>query len=223
MTLSKFTTAIAAVLILSLHANADIVDSLDFSIDGQGSTHDNTGSDPVETSPISGGVAPNDWVLTFPNPSSDGTTNEFITDGGVIRVQDWGGEGTVTGGWIATADGTVDITGTGLSIGEDAFNISTEGITWFYSLNGSPAVEVFLGNTELGGPVGAGTDVGNTFTGVAVAAGDTLDYGFTVNVNGTGDGVEISSVEVDFTAVPEPSSAILLGLAGLTIIRRRRS
>lgn len=225
MTLCRLTTAIAAMLMIAQSTNADVVDFLDFSTDGQGSTHDTSGSDPVENSPISGGTAPNDWVLTFPTPSSDGSTNEFITVGGVMRVQDWGGEGTVTGGWTATADGTIDVIGAALVIGTDAFNnVGNEGITWFYSINGGTPIEEFLGETELGGPVAAGTDVGNTFSGISILAGDTIDYGFTVAVDGANDGVEISSVDIHFKAVPEPSAVVLLGsLAGLAFVRRRRS
>lgn len=207
-------------------ANADVVDSLDFSTDGQGSTHDTSGSDPIESSPISGGTAPNDWTLTF-DPglvSSDGSTNEFITSGGVMRVQDWGGDGTVTGNWVASGDGTIDVIGAALTIGADSFNfVGTEGITWFYAINGGTATTLYLGESELGGPVAEGTDVGNTFSDIVVASGDSIDYGFTVNVNGAGDGVEISSVTVDFTAIPEPATATLFGLAGLglCVIRRR--
>ena len=193
--------------------------SMDFSVVGQGSTHD-TGGDAIEPSPIPGA----NWTLTHGDPSSDGTTNEFITvAGSLMRVQDWGGTGTITSNTInIPSNGTVDITGSGFSIGADAFNsVGTEGITWFYSVNGGSAVEVYLGETELGGPVAAGTDVGYSFNNVLVSAGDTLEIGFTVNVNGTDDGVEISAMNVEFAPVPEPISSILLSLAGLTFLFRR--
>lgn len=194
--------------------------SMDFSVPGQGSTHDSV-ADAIEPSPIAGA----NWTLTHDSPSSDTTTNEFITvAGSLMRVQDWGGTGTITSNVInIAANGTVDITGEGLSIGSDAFNsVGTEGITWFYSINGGSTVEMYLGEAELGGPVAAGTNVGYSFNDVSVSTGDTLEIGFTVNVNGTGDGIEISAMDVEFTPVPEPTSAILLSLAGLTSLLRRK-
>jgi hypothetical protein len=201
-------------------ASGTVIYTTDFSVGGQGSTHDTGGSDPIEGSPIVGA----NWTLSFPSPSSDGTTNEFITVGGLMRVQDWGGDGTVTSNPITiTGDGTVDIIGAALSIGSDSFNnVGTEGITWFYTLN-TTTTTLYLGETELGGPVGAGTDVGNTFSPVAVSNGDTLSVGFTVEVDGADDGVEVTSVTVDFTAVPEPTTALLSGLSLLALLRRRRA
>lgn len=206
-------------LLASASVSTAALYSMDFSTPDQGSTHD-TGGDAIEASPIAG----TNWTLTHSTPSSDSTTNEFITvAGSLMRVQDWGGDGTVTSSIInIVANGIVEITGTGLSIGGDSFNtVGTEGITWFYSINGG-TTSTYLGETELGGPVAAGTDVGNSFSSVAVTSGDTLLVGFTVNVNGAGDGVEISALDVEFTPVPEPSSSALLGLGGLALILRRR-
>jgi hypothetical protein len=70
--------------------------------------------------------------------------------------------------------------------------------------------------------VPAGVDVGHSFGNVAVSAGDALLIGFTVNVNGAGDGVEISSLSADFTAIPEPSSCVMLGLGAMAFLLYRR-
>ena len=211
-------TFLCSVLFVS-HVNGALY-SMDFSVPGQGSTHD-SGSDVIEASPISGV----NWTLTFGNVSTDGTTNEFITvSGGLMRVQDWGGAGKVTSDAIHILEnGTVDITGEGLSIGSDAFNaVGTEGITWFYAINGGTPVEHYLGENELGGPVASGTDVGYSFQNISVTSGDSLVIGFEVNVNGAGGGVEISSYDVNFSAVPEPTSFVFLGLAGLVMMARRK-
>lgn len=212
------------ITILALLATASVSSaalySMDFSVAGQGATHSGSGSFAAGT------AAGANWTLDWPNVGTDGSLNEFVTVGGLMRVQDWGGDGTVTSDSITvTSDGTVDITGAALTIGSDVFNsVGTEGITWFYKINSEPTVSVYLGETELGGSaVGSGVDVGNLFDDVAVSSGDTLLVGFTVNVNGANDGVEISSLEVELTPVPEPSSFALLGLAGLaTMLRRRR-
>jgi len=216
---NKITLVVASLALVSPNLSAALY-SMDFSIPGQGSTHD-TGGDALELSPITGA----NWTLTYGAVSSDTTTNEFITTAGnLMRVQDWGGSGTITSQLIPiVANGTVAIAGQGLSIGSDAFNtVGTEGITWFYSINGGSAVAVYLGEAELGGPVASGTDVGHTFSNIAVTSGDSLAIGFTVNVNGTDDGVEISAMTVDFTPAPEPSSSLLLSLGGITCLFRRK-
>ncbi|MEL6106121.1 MAG: hypothetical protein AAFU85_08795 [Planctomycetota bacterium] len=218
---------VAATLLAASPANAAIIYSADFSTPGLGVTHDTTSGSVVFSAP-SPFIGPN-WSITYDESdvSSDLSSNEFITDiPGVMIVQDWGGVGTLTSETInITDDGTVDIIGIGESIGTDAFNNlgDNEGITWFYSINSGAAVTEFLGEVALGGPVASGTDVSNTFGGVSVAAGDTLEVGFFVNVDGAGDGVSISSVEVDFTtAIPEPSSFAALALISVPVLVRRR-
>ena len=218
---------IAVVAFLASPASAAIIYSMDFSTPGQGATHDNSSGSIVFSAPSP--VAGANWTLTYDSTAiaSDGSSNEFITDtGGVMIVQDWGGDGTITSNVINITDnGTVDISGVGVAIGTDAFNnVGTEGITWFYSINSGAPVSMFLDETALGGPVADGTDVGNTFSGVAVSAGDTLEVGFTVNVNGPGDGVSISALDVDFTtAIPEPSSFAALALISIPVLARRRN
>ena len=212
------TLSIGLVSLIAATANgATVLYDADFSTDGQGVTHSTAGGF-SDTSPYSGA----NWILTFDSPSTDSGGNQFITAGGLMSVLDWGGDGTITSLGITIAEtGAVNITGAGLAVGSDVFNIvGNEGITWFYSINSGAPVTVFLGETELGGPVAAGTDVGNSFTNVAVTAGDTLEVGFTVNVNGGGDGVDISSLSVE--TVPEPSTALLGGLALLGFLRRKR-
>ena len=53
---------------------------------------------------------------------------------------------------------------------------------------------------------------------LAAIAGEDLN----LNSTGTGSGVAIDNVSLEVIAVPEPSSAALLGLGGLALILRRR-
>ena len=197
-------------------ASATTIYTADFSNAGEGSTHDND-PDGFETSPLSG----TNWVLTFGSLDTDGTTNEFITVGGVMRVQDWGGTGTITSDSIPiTSNGTVDISGAAAAIAiGPAFNVSGEGLTWFYTLNSTTTTSALLGN---GTSSNNGMDLSNSFNSVAVSSGDTLLVGFTIDVDGVSDGAEISALTVDFTAVPEPTTALLSGLALLALLMRRR-
>lgn len=215
-----------AIVLMSWPATcaAALVYDADFSIPGQGFIH-SSNSPPAAGPQSTAGV---NWIASYlTTPATDGSLNEFVTAGGLFRVQDFGGEGILQSNTITLAAlGSVDISGVALTIGNDVFNsVGNEGITWFYSLNGGSRTEFFLGETELGGgAVPAGVDVGHRFLNVPVAAGDQLMVGFKVNVNGADDGVEISRLSVDFTAtaVPEPSSLALLALAGITSYSRRR-
>lgn len=216
----KTTHCLLLVLALSCsYLSAASIYTMDFSVAGQGATHV-TESGPSPT-------AGENWQLTYPAPETDSSMNEFVTVGGLMRVQDWGGEGTITSDTITIlSNGTVSISGVGETIGDDVFNASSEGVSWFYSLNGDVPVNHFIGQAQLGGSdVVAGVDIGYAFFDIPVTIGDTLKVGFTVDVNGADDGVEVSSLAVDFTAIPEPTSSIFLAFAGSAclFLRNRRS
>lgn len=229
----RLTILALATVVFTSTSYADVVDHLDFSTAGQGVVH-NTTDTLITSGPAAGGAIPNNWVLNYSasNISSDATLNRFVTSGGAMVVDDWGGLGTVEGSWVATSDGTMDIVGVAVTLGNDAFDGTVnngpgitlpEGITWFYSINGGANVEVFLGDADLPGAKLAGSDISNTFGGVSVTAGDTIDYGFSVAVETAGTaGAVISSVEVDFTAVPEPTSTTILAIGLIGLVARRR-
>lgn len=228
--------AFAIGLLMAASTHADVVDFLDFSTDGDGVIH-RSPDFALPNSPVAGGASPNDWLISYDpiNVATDTTLNEFQVQGGVMRVQDWGGVGTLTGNWMATSDGTIDIEGVGVTIGNAPFNSTvvngpgifvTEGITWFYQVNSDPIVEVTLDRVALTGdagtPVTAGTSVGNIFEDIEVSAGDNISYGFWIAVEGENDGVEISSVTIDFSPVPEPASGLIIFLGGIGWATRRR-
>ena len=202
------------ILAVTTGNSAITIYDIDFSVDSHGETHSGSGSF------TAGSFDGENWTLDWPDVQTDSTTNEFITTGGIIRVQDWGGTGTVTSDPITITDaGTVGISGAAVAIADGpAFNAGSEGLTWFYILNGVTIDSGLLGN----GTAVDGTDLGFSFSAIPVSSGDTLVVGFEVDVNGVSDGAEISSLTVDFAPIPEPSAALLGGLGLLTLLLRRR-
>lgn len=196
-------------------AQAETVYDADFSTPGIGSTH-TSGGDPLESSPIAG---PN-WTMSWPSPpASDTTTNSFITQGNTVFIDDWGGDGVLTSDAIDVSSyDLVDIAGVAATHGNDVFNnTSTEYFDWFYSIDaGSQVNQLFTNDGSLD----------HTFSNVDVSGASSLVVGFSFNVNGAGDGVDVSSLTVSGqpTAIPEPATAVLGGLTlvAASLYRRRR-
>ncbi len=199
----------------SSSASAALIYQADFSVAGQGSTHDNSGNDPFETSPVAGA----NWQLSFPTPSSDGSTNKFITENGAMVVDDWGGEGTITGDAVTVpTDGTITVAGVGT--GGD-FNATAEFFNWFYIVNSGTPVTF---GTTFGNPTANGTVFDGSLSGIPVSAGDTVQVGFTINVNGSSDGATVTALTIDHAPVPEPAGFALLfvALLGCVGLLRRK-
>jgi hypothetical protein len=212
LALCAFATAMFAVSRLE----AVLVYSADFSVSGQGSTH-NTVGDAIEASPISGV----NWTISFPTPSSDTTTNEFITTGAVMRIQDWGGAGTLVSnsidvtGWV-----TVDLTGTFSNLSD--INASGEFLRFFYTLDGGSPVSTLVDDNSAAGSLRQPWQILN----LDVSSASSMTIGFNFDVDGAGQGWEVSSLVVDgVTAVPEPAAAlfgaVLCGIIGLGVAVRR--
>lgn len=231
---------LACLGVMETKVAANIVElyAADFSVSGQGVVHDDNDNPPGTLSEQGfngpSTVSGENWTLTFDESTitTDGTPNEFITTGGVMRVQDFGGTGTVTSELLTITDtGTLTVTGSGVGVGGNAFNATAsgddEGITWFYILNGD-TTSLFLDDSDFVGGVDSGTDVGVSFDNIPVVAGDLLSVGFTVTVNGSSDGVEVSELTATIAAIPEPSSflfggVIAGGVGGVLLSRRKRS
>lgn len=199
-----FAIAATSIFGVSSGAAATVVYNADFSVDGIGFTH-TTDNPPAPSDSASGA----NWTISYDSqPSTDGSTNSFITDGGALTASDWGGGGSFISSTIDVSSlDLVDISGLGSGVFN---NPPTEFFTWFYSLDGGAAVTADL-------PSG---DFDQTFSNVDVSGGSSLVVGFNFNHNGGSDGFSISSVSVE--AVPEPSSALLGALGALMLLRRRR-
>lgn len=211
-------TVIATLSLLAFHSavNATIIYTAEFSIAGEGATHSGSGTF------AAGSFDGANWTSSWPTVNTDGTTNSFITVGGNMTVSEWGGNGTLLSDTITfTSDGDFTFSGTAITVSSgDAFNALTEGFEWFYILNSGSEVSFGgVGEGFGGSDIGNGVDLSDSVSGIAVSSGDTLEIGFNFNVDGSADGFDVSSMTVDFNAIPEPSIALF---SGLGLLRRRR-
>lgn len=200
----------------SLSLRGTVIYSADFSSDGVGYSHTTSSPPPDAPSTVDGA----NWTIGYDvTPSSDSSANTFITSGGSLVSDDFGGEA-----YFETDD--IDLTGyTSFSIsaiaetiGNSVFNnLPTEHFTWTYLLDDVVQNGDTLSFTSDG-------SLNYSIAEAAVSAASTLKVRFTFNINGSGDGFDISSIVVDgTTAVPEPSSAaLLLGLGAATLFGMRR-
>jgi PEP-CTERM putative exosortase interaction domain len=161
-----------------------------------------------------GSFATGTGTLTFTTPISFTVT----TAGSVNAI--------LFGGWAAS-DGTFN----------SAFQ--TVGSTITYKVNGgeettTPTISLIDHRPSNSGAIVLGDtalritplalQVGDVFTIVSQQLSFTSTAGFNSAITGTYSGTPFlaSSSGVNLTAVPEPSSAILVAVGGLALIRRRR-
>jgi len=152
------------------------------------------------------------WTVDVSNSgiASDSSTNDFRTKGGVFTIQDIGGIAVwsadpIDVSLVSSVALMSDVAVTGLGA-----NSAAEFLRFYYQLDGADAVET---DFSSGGSLSLPIDV---------SSGSALVVGFSANVNGTGDGWEISNLTVD--AVPEPTSWAVAVLACLVLtgVHRRR-
>jgi len=201
--------AIAAVAGFAAAANAQLY-TADWSVAG-GFTHDSSNAPAAGPQSFNGA----NYTLSYDNtPSTDGSENFFRSTGVLLESSDFGGDHSFeTFSIDISAITSVDINVLGATVGSGVFNnTGVEFFEWFYTLAGG-SEQVFL-STDADGSLDA------SVIGLDVTGASTLTVGFNANINGGGDGFEITSVVID--GIPTPGAVALSGLAGLAAIRRKR-
>lgn len=168
------------------------------------------------------------WDITGDTTGLTATSDFFVVNSGILEAQDldatlvWE-SGSFTMSGQTQFDFSIDLAATG------DFESSGDILSVDYAIDGGSLVNIFtgvvdeavtddpffIGTTELTGSL-------QTFaTTLNTTAGTNMEIFVQFNNNA---GAEIQSIDnVSVTAIPEPSSAmlILLGMAGLTFFRRR--
>jgi len=211
MKLSHQVFSVAALLLVALtHIHGQTIYDADFSNEGDGFA-DHTTSSPPASAPASvdGGSATSPegrWTASYTStPGTDTTDNEFSVNSGVLRMQDWGGESRWESFSIdVSAVSQVTITATGVTIGDDVQNGSSEFFEYFYTLDSGSDV---VTSVPLSGDT-AGTAVDYSVINLDVSTANTLTVGFNFDVNGAGDGYEIDSFTVTSGADTTPPALV---------------
>ncbi|MGB2087456.1 MAG: beta strand repeat-containing protein, partial [Psychroflexus salarius] len=164
----------------------------DFSNNGDGFA-DHTSSNPPAAAPASVGpfgTAPNSWSLSYTSaPGTDGSANSFKVVGGVLKSDDWGGQGIFESQSIdITGISSIDISAISVNAGANDDNFE-----YFYILDGGSRVSTNVGASNNGDAVNY------SVTNLDVSSNSTLVVGFEFSENGAGDGYETSSFTVTGT------------------------
>ena len=220
-------------LILSIAAafspgigQAALLYSADFTTSGEGFIHSKKSppaKGPQSVKGGAGGKTEGRWTASYqktPKKDTDKTPSTFITSNGVMAIVDWGGTARLDSFVIdVSGTNTIDISATNAVTGAGA-NGKGEYFRFFYQFDNGPAVSQ---NFSKGGSYAVNS--------LMVGAASSLTVGFEFNVDGKGkkgalDGWQVSSLSVNASPVPEPSTIVVLslGLLGLGFyqIRRRR-
>ncbi|SHJ70637.1 PEP-CTERM protein-sorting domain-containing protein/MYXO-CTERM domain-containing protein [Rubritalea squalenifaciens DSM 18772] len=194
----------------------------------------------VDSDSVADGPGPQTLTYTIDGLDIDGIggTNDQLVVSVVLSTGDAGHEletnQAAGGNWIAVDSlintnsaqtNYIDQTNEVLifSLGSATANLnggSDNGTVNFIGFTGGQVLNYDGGTISINGSSFGNTDIDGSQEFTLGSASSTLSYGFT-----SGDEdyrVEMGTLEFDVTAVPEPSSTSLLGLAGLGLILRRR-
>ena len=199
--MKKLMPLFVLIFLISSSISSQVLYNADFSTDGDGFPDHNTANPPAE-GPASeiGGISPDDWTASYTDtPSTDGSFNEFKVDGGQIHIQDWGGTASLESMEIDISNvNFITITATGATFGGNVQNAVSEFFEYFYFIDGiETIVEIILdGSDTSGDPVDLSTAT------IDVTGANILTVGFRFNVNGGGDGYDISAITVEEIVLP---------------------
>jgi hypothetical protein len=182
--------------------------------------HTNDGSNPIESSPQAGA---NFTIGYTGSPASDTTRNFFETDGDSLISSDFGGDHFMRSASIDVRDWNevvIDILAD--FVGVDSFNNSPqEFIEYIFALDGGAENQFFFFTDDPNG-----SDL-NASTIVDVTGVSALTVGLNANVNGAGDGFDMTSLIVKGTnavgAAPVPSTLALFLLGAFMGVLRARA
>ena len=169
----------------------------DFSNDGDGFP-DHTTSNPPASAPASVGpfgTSPNSWELSYTSePNTDSTPNSFKVVGGVLKSDDWGGQGIFESQSIDVSTiSSINITATSINSGAN-----DDDFKYFYILDGGSRVET---SDVSSNPI-------YSITNLDVSSNSTLVVGFEFSENGSGDGYETSEFKVEGLSSGAPNTQV---------------
>lgn len=182
-------------------AMSQVLYTADFGTEGEGfPDHDSSNPPAAGPASASGGVATNDWTVSYDTaPGTDGSANEFSVDGaGKMHIQDWGGTAEFESASIDISGvDEITIDALGMTVGSAVQNASSEFFEYFYIIDGvETVVDIPLSGDSAGDPVNLATGT------IDVSSASTLTVGFRFNVNGGGDGYDICSIIVEGVTLP---------------------
>lgn len=133
-----------------------------------------------------------------------------VADGGIVSPGE--STGTLTLGSLTLSDGSI------LNFDLTSPNVIGGGINDLIAVDGDLTLDGILNVTFLDDPVLMQPYTLLTYTGTLTGNGLAMGAGFPKTAY-----IDTSTLgQINLYLIPEPTSAILLGLAGLTLLRRRR-
>jgi hypothetical protein len=240
-----FLIAAAAAMVLPQTASADIVAGWDFFNQGEASA---TNSDTTTTAQFQAtGIAAEVTRHNMTRFASGRGSSTDGTFGAIAGPPTASTVGTGVGVSLAAVNGNSGSIAFGITnnTGADLLFTSFDFDAILFRGNGAAGFELFLGDIATGTSIGSGTvparsnsnadltggsdlheEISVDLSAIdAFVDGQTLNFelSFTGGVpNSGGNDLNLDNIAFSASAVPEPSSMAVLGLAGLAIFTRRR-